>query len=70
MWRTTGIVLPRCFVKSVAVLPHILTNEFVLISEFVHPPEQPPDPALALSLLHSWKFKPHLLAKISVDAAG
>lgn len=52
MWRTTWLVLPRCFVKSVALLPHISRNEFVLISEFAHLPEEPPNPALALSLLY------------------
>lgn len=52
MWRTARIVLPRCSVKPVGGLPCITTNEFVLISEFVHPPDQPPDLAFVLFLLH------------------
>lgn len=39
IWKTTRIVLPICGMKSVAVLPRIPTNKFVLISEslYTHP---------------------------------
>lgn len=36
IWKTPGVLLAICSVKSVAVLPRIPTNKFVLISEFVH----------------------------------